>query len=89
MVDALIEEVLAEQPDADTSLADLDLVLVKRSLETVLALVGKVEDDEMRDDLSESLLDLINDPDYDYEATHRDALSVLIECALSILKKGN
>ena len=86
----LIPETAAEVPseavDEDTSLADLNLPAFKSFLESLLHHVGQVKHPTDRDDMSIAVLDVFVEQ---FEnVSEREQLSILIDCAHSIVSES-
>lgn len=71
---------------ADTSLADLNLPSLKGILDTLVDTVGQVEHQVTRDNLSCAIYDVFSEQ---FEGvTEREQLSILLECAQSIVSES-
>ena len=76
----------AQETD-DASLNDLDLPSLKEGLDTMLETVGQLTHGAMRDDMRVAVFEALHS---EYEGvTDRECLSILIECALSIVTENS
>lgn len=75
----------SEDPEADTTLADLNLPTMKAFLDTLLDTVGRVEHSITRDNLYVAVCEAFDE----YEGiTEREQLSILIDCAHTIVSES-
>ena len=73
-----------EDSEEDTSLADLNLPSLKGILDTLLDTVGRIEHQANRDSFSVAIYEAF----WQFEGiTEREQLSILIECALSLVSE--
>ncbi len=73
-----------EDSEEDTSLADLNLPSLKGILDTLLDTVGRIEHQADRDSFSVAIYEAF----WQFEGiTEREQLSILIECALSLVSE--
>ncbi len=85
-IDACIQPPETPETEQDTSLADLNLPATKSFLESLLHHVGQVEHPTTRDDLSVAVLEVFTEQ---FEGiTDRETLSILIDCAHSIVSES-
>ena len=76
----------AENTD-DTSLNDLNLPSLKEGLDTMLETIGQLSHTDMRDDMSVAVFEALYG---EYEdVTNRECLSILIDCAHSIVAEDS
>ena len=74
-----------EDSEEDTSLADLNLPSLKGILDTLLDTVGRIEHQANRDSFSVAIYEAF----WQFEGiTEREQLSILIECALSLVAES-
>ncbi|MCY3743602.1 MAG: ParB/RepB/Spo0J family partition protein [Candidatus Poribacteria bacterium] len=78
------DEMDAEDPDEDTSLAELNLPSLKGLLDTLLDAVGPVSHSIGKEDFSCAVFDLLAEYE-SREFTEREQLSMLIDCALMLI----
>ena len=75
----------SETSTEDTSLADLNLPSLKGILDTLLDTVGRIEHSITRDDLSVAVYEAFDE----YEGiTEREQVSILLDCAHTIIAKS-
>ena len=75
----------SEDPEADTSLVDLNLPTMKAFLDTLLNTVGQVENQIDRDNLCVSVYEAFDEYE---EITEREQLSILIDCAYTLVSES-
>ena len=75
----------SEDPEEDTSLADLNLPTMKAFLDTLLNTVGQVENQIDRDNLCVSVYEAFDEYE---EITEREQLSILIDCAYRLVSES-
>ena len=75
----------SEDPEADTSLVDLNLPTLKVFLDTLLKTIGRVEHSITRDNLCVAVYEAFDE----YEGiSEREQLSILIDCAHTIVSES-